>query len=347
MKTNTPEVTVLTPVYNGLPHLKESIESTLNQSYKDFVFLIIDDASPDPEVLECIKSYKDPRIKLVVNEENLGVSRTINKALEIIDTPYVVRSDQDDVNLPNRVEEQIKFLKENENISIICSWEHTIDSEGNFGKDWKRKLRNYGEFLGPVLLGICPIWHPSISFKTQDMIDAGGFKVDYVRAEDFEVTARLAAKRYEASILPKFHLLQRQHEASQSKEFENEQANMSNKIQEEVLEKFINREEVKELAAFLRLEKPEQKTFDKVHILKVSCLLDKLLKKVSSQQKLRKIELNSLKNVIYKRVGWGILFAEQIKFLPSFLFMFIFYSLSPQFIKKLRDTLKKIYNSVF
>ena len=122
---------------------------------------------------------------------------------------------------------------------------------------------------------------------------------------------------------------------------------MSNKIQEEVLEKFINREEVVELAAFLRLEKPEQKIFDKVHILNVSCLLEKLLKKVSSQQKLKKIELNSLKNVIYKRVGWGILFAQQIKFLPSFLFMLIFYSLSPQFINKLRDTLKKIYNSFF
>ena len=229
------KVTVLTLVYNGLPYLKESIESILNQSYENFEFLIIDDASPDKNVVKFIESYNDPRIRFVKNDINLGVSLTFNKALTIINTPYVIRSDQDDVSLPNRINDQLKHLVENPEDDIICSWEHTIDSNGKRVRDCKRSLNNYGEFIGPVLLGICPIWHPSIAFRKDSMINAGGFKTEYTRAEDFEVTARLAIKRYEAKILQKFHLLQRQHKESQSQEFSEEMADMSNRIQEEVL----------------------------------------------------------------------------------------------------------------
>ena len=106
-----PSVTVLTTVYNGLPHLKEAIESTLNQTYGNFKYLIIDDSSPDKDVVPFIKQYKDDRIHLIVNEKNLGVSKTFNKALEIIDTEFLIRLDQDDVSLPNRIEELMGFFQ--------------------------------------------------------------------------------------------------------------------------------------------------------------------------------------------------------------------------------------------
>jgi len=339
------KVTILTTVYNGLPYLTESIESTLNQTYDDFDFLIIDDASPDAQVVKCIKSYKDSRIKLVVNEKNLGVSNTINKALTIIQTPYIVRSDQDDISLPDRVQEQVDFLEKNPEISIVSSWEHTIDSFGKRGKDAVRNLDNYGEFLGPVLLGICPIWHPSIAFRTKDMIEAGGFKTDYVRAEDFEVTARLASKRYGAAVIPKFLLLQRQHEASQSKEFEKEQADMSNRIQKEVIEEFIEHEYSDELSRFLRLEKPENRKFNKEYIILISNLMDKLFKNISLKQNLSNVELESLKKIIYRRIGFGLFTPNLLKFVPSVLFMAVFYLFSPLFIKNLRQRLSRIYNS--
>ena len=135
-----PKVTVLTTVYNGLPYLKEAIDSTLDQTYGNFKYLIIDDASPDPEVVKFIEKYDDPRIQLEVNEKNLGVSDTFNKAMTMIDTPYVVRVDQDDVNLPTRIEDQINFLDENQDLSIVCSWEHTIDENDKKGHDWKNKI---------------------------------------------------------------------------------------------------------------------------------------------------------------------------------------------------------------
>ena len=73
MEKNKPEVTVLTLVYNGVPFIKESIDSTLSQTYTDFKFLILDDASTDPNVSKLIQSYDDKRIIYVRNTTNLGV----------------------------------------------------------------------------------------------------------------------------------------------------------------------------------------------------------------------------------------------------------------------------------
>ncbi len=345
MEKNKPQVTVLTLVYNGLPFLKDSIESTLSQTYKDFKFLILDDASPDPDVSKLIESYDDKRIEYVRNENNMGVADSFNKALKLIDTPYTIRIDQDDINTPDRVKDQLEFLQNNEKISIICSWEHTIDSDGRLGRDWKRSCKNYGEFIGPVLLCICPIWHPSIAFKTQDMIEAGGFKKEYTRAEDFEVTARIAFKRYEASILPSFHLYQRQHESSQSKEFESEQTKMANKIQKEIIAQFLESDDVDELASFLRLE---QILFNlsKKQLKDFSQKTKKLLNSVRLKRKLNSKEYRSLCKIFIRRIGLGFMIEKTFSFLPGKLYIFVFSVFSPQFDNRVRSKFKKIYNYI-
>src|SRR5687768_17852524 len=77
-----PLVTVLMPVYNGEKYLREAIDSILTQTLTNFEFLIIDDGSKDNSI-EIINSYKDPRIKLVKNETNLGISKTLNRGIEL------------------------------------------------------------------------------------------------------------------------------------------------------------------------------------------------------------------------------------------------------------------------
>ena len=342
-----PKVTVLTCVYNGLPYLKEAIESTLNQTYKDFEYLIIDDASSDENVIKLIESYNDPRINFVKNKKNLGVSNTINKALSIIKTKYVVRIDQDDINLPNRIEEQISYLESNPSIDIVCSWEHAIDSNGKRVKSWKRKLNNYGEFIGYVLIGICPIWHPSITFKTKAMIDVGGFDSSYIRAEDFEVTSRLALQRYGAAIVPKFHLLQRQHSASQSSEFAAEQAFVARRIHIEAITSFSSHPDIKLLGAFLNFELAEKKfKIRKESLIRIHAAMTDLIYNISIKQKLSKEELSLMKKVIYRRVGLGIKLTPIITRLPTLLFYLAFYISSPLQLKNLRLWLSKFYHGL-
>ena len=340
-----PKVTVLTCVYNGLPYLKEAIDSTLSQTYSDFEYLIIDDASTDKEVVKFIELYDDPRIHFVKNDVNLGVSRTFNKALSLIKTEYIVRIDQDDVNLPNRIEEQIDYLERNKHIDIVCSWQKIIDSQGKKIRNLKRVLDNYGSFLGYILIGICPIWHPSITFKTKIMVDSGGFKVDYTRAEDFEVTARLALQRYSAAVVPRFHLLQRQHSDSQSSVYRDIQVNTSRRIHTESIEELSSHVYINMLVKFLRLDEDIlNNKMTKANLSKINEAMKDLLNNVSQKQQLTKDELSSLKKVIYRRVGFGIKYADILARLPSFLFYPAYYALSPLQFNQLRIMASRLYN---
>ena len=340
---NLPSVTVLTTVYNGLPHLEEAIESTLNQTYSNFKYLIIDDASPDKNIVPFIQQYKDDRIHLIVNEKNLGVSKTYNKALEIIDTEFLIRLDQDDVSLPNRIEELMCFFKENTSLSVACSWEHTIDSKGKRIRDWTREIRNYGDFISPILLGICPIWHPSIAFRTEALREAGGFNDSYVRAEDFEVTARLAMKRYEAGICRKFLVLQREHDNRQSIQFDTIQTETTYRIQKECIEKFLPNEDSDLLSRFLLLE-VDIGFFDKYKVIEISKQLNTMKSNMKEKLKLSNAELFSTEENFTKRIGYGLKFLNYYKFLPSFLFIMVFYLLSPTHIKNLRLTASATLN---
>jgi glycosyltransferase involved in cell wall biosynthesis len=334
-----PRVTVLTTVYNGLPYLREAIESTLNQSYRDFEYLIIDDASTD-ESVECILTYEDPRIRLVRNQKNLGTANTINKALALITTPYVLRLDQDDVSLPNRIEEQIDYLDKHPDIAIVCSWEHTIDSDGTRLRDWKRTIENYGEFLAPILLGLCPIWHPSIAFRKDAMIAVGGFDAEYTRAEDFDVTARMALARLGAAVVPRFHLLQRRHIGQQSNEYENRMAGIGRRVHMEALQRFSSSPYLESLAYFLRLEPdPTGLRKRKDYLRIIQRTLRELIQAVAGMQRLSAEELTSLKRLIYRRVGPGIRFAPVLSRLPAF----VFYLTSPMHLHNVRGRLSRVY----
>jgi len=343
-----PKLTVLTCVYNGLPYLKEAIESTLNQTYKNFEYLIIDDCSPDKQVIDLIESYDDDRIRFIKNEINLGVSKTINKALSLIDTTYVIRLDQDDVSLPTRLESQLRYLEEHPEVDVICSWEHEIDRFGNKKWDWKRTLDNYGDFLGYILIGLCPIWHPSLAFKKDVLVDAGGFKTEYTRAEDFEVTARLALQRYNASIVPEFLLLQRKHDESQSQEFDSVQAVMAKRIHLEALEYFSNHPDINILASYLRLEPlSEGLKFDQHNFSRLGSALDDLYSRITIKQDLTVDELKALKKIINKRVGYSINNYKFLVSLPSFLFFPAYYACSPLQFNKLKSVVAHVYHKIF
>src|SRR3990170_6306785 len=103
-----PEITVLMSVYNGERFLREAIESILNQTYRDFEFLIINDGSTDSS-REIILSYNDPRIRLIDNELNIGLTRSLNKGLRLARGKYIARQDADDISFRKRLEKQVAF----------------------------------------------------------------------------------------------------------------------------------------------------------------------------------------------------------------------------------------------
>ena len=107
-----PLVSVIMNCFNGEKYLREAIESILNQTYKDFEFLINDDGSTD-QTLSIIQEYakKDQRI-VPLTQENIGLTKSLNKCICMAQGKYVARMDADDVSLPHRFETQLPWLEE-------------------------------------------------------------------------------------------------------------------------------------------------------------------------------------------------------------------------------------------
>lgn len=103
-----PFISVLMPVYNCENYIREAVESILNQTYANFEFIIIDDASTD-QTVAIIQSYKDKRIHLVVKPKNSGLTNSLNYGLTIAKGKYIARMDGDDISLPNRFQNKLKF----------------------------------------------------------------------------------------------------------------------------------------------------------------------------------------------------------------------------------------------
>ncbi|MFA6007115.1 MAG: glycosyltransferase family 2 protein [Candidatus Shapirobacteria bacterium] len=119
-KIKKPLLTVYMPVFNAAPYLAQSIESILNQSFKNFEFIIIDDASID-DSWKIIKSYarRDSRIRVYRNRLNLGVSTNSDIAISLARCKYLARMDADDISTSDRLEKQLNYLKSNPKTVIV------------------------------------------------------------------------------------------------------------------------------------------------------------------------------------------------------------------------------------
>ena len=98
-------------IYNGKNYLGKSIKSVLNQTYTNYEFIIIDDASKDNSY-ELMTSYalKDNRIKVIKNNVNIGLTKSLNNGINISQGEFIVRQDGDDFFLPNHLEKLLFFF---------------------------------------------------------------------------------------------------------------------------------------------------------------------------------------------------------------------------------------------
>lgn len=117
---NIPKISVLTPVYNTNPNnLRAMIESILNQTYDDFEFLILNDSPENIELEKIVKSYDDTRIKFFVNEYNMGITKSRNKLIDLAAGEYLAVADHDDISMPDRFEQEARFLDRNPHIGAV------------------------------------------------------------------------------------------------------------------------------------------------------------------------------------------------------------------------------------
>ena len=193
MKTSPPKISVNMPVYNGEQFLEEAIDSILDQTFNDFEFLIINDGSTDKSK-EIIKSYSDPRIRYFENKKNLGITATRNIGLAQAQGEYLAIIDCDDFAYPNRFEEQVEFLDQNTDISMVACWAEIemLNEQGDVVHVvWRTNAPNHKI---PSLLLFSNFFIQSTIMLRKFDIPVGGYR-DFDPAEDYDLWTRLTAHR--------------------------------------------------------------------------------------------------------------------------------------------------------
>jgi glycosyltransferase involved in cell wall biosynthesis len=186
-----PLVTVLMSVHDGRPYLAAAVESILRQSLDDFEFLITDDASADGSA-DDLAQLADPRVRLVRNPENLGLTRSLNNGLGMATGKYVARMDADDVAAPQRLARQAAFLDGHADVGVVGSSRVLINEAGEVvahAPAVETDLR----IRWKCLLGN-PFAHPAVMLR-REVLEAHGLRYDetFRTAQDYDLWSRLLA----------------------------------------------------------------------------------------------------------------------------------------------------------
>jgi glycosyltransferase involved in cell wall biosynthesis len=204
-----PLVTVLLPCYNAELYIEEAVRSIMNQTYSNLEILIIDDCSTDSshEIVSRL-AIEDERIRIIKNEKNLKLIKTLNKGLDLARGDYIARMDADDVSLPERIEKQINYMLSNPEVDL-CGTNYTmINAEGNIIGTSNYPLTNLDIKLN--LLFYNPFAHPTVLFKRDFVNKIGKYKENFINAEDYELWLRVALNGVMSNIQDKL-LLYRWH----------------------------------------------------------------------------------------------------------------------------------------
>jgi glycosyltransferase involved in cell wall biosynthesis len=212
------DLTVLMTVFNGAAYFRETIESILNQTYGDFKFLIIDNASTDKS-REIVRSYDDPRIHLEALPENIGQVAALNKGLDMIDTPLLARMDADDISMPKRFERQMAFMEKHPEIGICGTFAVAFTEKEQPPKParetkWEKPCTPE-DIKARLLFGCCMV-HPSVMMR-KDLLDK--YKLRYNEqigfSEDWDLWLR-ASEHFALANIPEYLLRYRIHGGSVS-----------------------------------------------------------------------------------------------------------------------------------
>jgi len=185
-----PRVSVLTPIYNTNPqHLREMIESILNQTFTDFEFLILNDSPDNTEIEKIVLEYakRDKRIKYTKNDKNLGITPSRNKLLKMARGEYVAIFDHDDISVPERLEKEVAYLDAHPYVGVVSGW---LQYFGNDSNVWKSPETDIDIKICTTF--DCCVAHTAAMIRKSVLTDNNiEYEEFYTPAEDYRLWARL------------------------------------------------------------------------------------------------------------------------------------------------------------
>lgn len=243
-------VSVVMSTYNRENTIKEAIDSILNQSFCDFEFIIMDDASTD-STEKIIKSYDDDRILYLKNHQNCGCSFNYHVCHNIAKGKYVVHLDDDDVSFRERIAKQVDFMEENLDIALSGTYIET------FGEN---KRPSWVFYYEPKILNIImnfynPICHSSVIYR-KGYFDKHFINYDVRKkcSQDYDLYKQIVLSGGKIANLPEILTKYRMHKnrITDVKDTQNIQIDVANEIKKELLRRFFNEEQILEFEEYMR-----------------------------------------------------------------------------------------------
>ena len=161
MIKDQPLVSIILSVYNDEKYIDKCLESIINQSFKNFELIVINDGSTDGS-LNKIQSFEDERIRLF-SQKNSGLPESLNKAINLSRGKYIARIDADDICFNNRIESQFYYMERNPNVDILGSNAMIIDEAGQTLN--QKKVLSHSEDIYLSAHLFCPLSHPTYFVK--------------------------------------------------------------------------------------------------------------------------------------------------------------------------------------
>ena len=175
-------------VHNGKAHLASAIESILAQTYKDFEFLIVDDASTDGSG-EWLAACKDRRIRVITNDRQRGLAASLNTLIEQAAGELIARMDADDVALPERFTAQIRCLHQRPEVGVLGTRMKFMTEKGELQGEYSVPLTD-GAIRWKLLLGN-PFAHPTVMYRRELIKEVGGYDPEISVSQDKDLWVRL------------------------------------------------------------------------------------------------------------------------------------------------------------
>lgn len=194
-------ISVVMSTYNETgKHLKDSVDSILNQSYKNFEYIIILDNPDNVEIRNILESYeiKDSRIKLLYNEKNMGLVHSLNKGIKFSKGNFIARMDADDISFDNRLEEEIKYMIEQE-LDMVSTAKTIVDEEGVISS-YKESLPVKEKKIIKELKKYNLINHPSVIIR-KSVFDKIGLYRELPASEDYDMWLRMVTSNLKIGII--------------------------------------------------------------------------------------------------------------------------------------------------
>lgn len=191
-----PKITAFMAAYNVSDYIAESISSVLNQTFKDFEFIIIDDGSTDDTAL-VVKKFNDSRIHFIQNDGNKGIPFTRNRLLDLAQGEYIAVLDSDDIAYPDRFQLQLIFFSSHPE-AALCGGHGKIINKNGIETD-KKIIVPTDDLVNMRMLFGNPFINSSTMFKTQIFREFNGYR-NFALAEDFDLFIRISQKYKVANI---------------------------------------------------------------------------------------------------------------------------------------------------